>query len=93
MVMEMNRDSLNSDGAFRTMIHSRIPHNRIISSTAPNQSRMQNIERTLLTDGEAVVPPVALAQKSLQVVRRLPDYHCNTPVQPPDLLAPGSHLF
>ena len=34
MVMEMNLLSLNSDGAFRTMMHSRMPHSRNRNSTA-----------------------------------------------------------
>ena len=33
MAMEMKRLSLNSDGAFRTTIHSRIPQTRNITST------------------------------------------------------------
>ena len=34
MVIEINRLSLNSDGAFRTMMHKRMPHNRNKNSTA-----------------------------------------------------------
>ncbi len=33
MVMEMNLLSLNSDGAFRTMMHRRMPHSRKRNST------------------------------------------------------------
>ena len=34
MVIEINRLSLNSDGAFRTMMHKRMPHKRNKNSTA-----------------------------------------------------------
>ena len=41
--MEMNRLSLNSEGAFRTMMQSRIPHIRNITSTVGQTWRVNDI--------------------------------------------------
>ena len=46
MVMEMNLLSLNSDGAFRTMMHSRMPHSRNRNSTAAHTPERGEKRRT-----------------------------------------------
>ena len=50
MVMEMNLLSLNSDGAFRTMMHSRMPHSRKRNSTEAKGKREGERKADLLFD-------------------------------------------
>ena len=80
MVIDINLLSLNSDGAFLTMIHSLIPQRRIISSTRGRKNHHFYLVISLksearLTYCEGVVPPVALTEEGLQVIRCPPDYH------------------
>ena len=68
MVIEINLLSLNSEGAFRTIIQRRMPHNKIISSTVKDHLYNPFMNTLCLTDSKRMVPPITFTQKRLQII-------------------------
>lgn len=72
MVIEINRLSLNSEGAFLTIIHKRIPQSRNKNSTRKEEGQHSHFSTQHnnrdLTDGKGMIPPIRLAQESLEMI-------------------------